>query len=63
MMIEKIAHRLVVDTPKNMLDHGIGVASSLPELRNDLLNIRTRIANFGRGQVTAELTRQMSHAA
>ena len=58
MAIEKIGQRLRITPAQAVVDHGLGLHSSMAELSNDLLNIRTRIANFGRGQVTEELKRQ-----
>lgn len=60
-MIEKVAERVVLDSigtkPSNIIG-SLGLGSSIAELTNDLINIRTRIANFGRGQVNEELRRQ-----
>ena len=59
MAIEKIAQRIVVDGAAGIIRQGsVGLAGSLPPLMSDLLNIRTRIANFGRGQVDEEFKRQ-----
>ena len=41
-----------------VLKSGLGIHGSVPELRNELLNLRERIANFGRGQLNDELGRQ-----
>lgn len=60
MAIEKIAQKLQIAPAQAVIDHGLGLNGSLAELSNDLMNIRTRIANFGRGQVTEELKRQMT---
>ena len=55
MAIERIEETVKTSSASLILATGLGL--NTVELSNDLLNIRTRIANFGRGQVTAELGR------
>lgn len=55
--IEKI-HRAVALDGSRVLTSGLNLYGAIPELRNDLLNIRSGISNFGRGQVNEELKRQ-----
>jgi len=59
MAIEKIAQVAKTTPPEILLKAGLGINGSLRELSNDLLNIRTRIANFGRGQLNEEIRRQL----
>lgn len=56
--IEKIAERVRVDNGARVIETGIVPTGGLMELKADLFNLRTRIANFGRGEVAAELKRQ-----
>jgi hypothetical protein len=56
--IEKILSSIKLDAGKKILEDGLDVKGGLAELKSDLVNIRTRIANFGRGQVTDEIKRQ-----
>lgn len=59
MAIDKIGDRIRIDSGASLIrDGSVGLAGSLPPLLSDLLNIRERIANFGRGQVNEELKRQ-----
>jgi hypothetical protein len=58
MTIEKIAGRVRVDGAAKVIEGGVRISGSLLALRSDLLNIRERIANFGRGQVNEEMKRQ-----
>lgn len=58
MARDKIRRRVQFDGARAVLDNGTGLGSSIMELGNDLINIRTRIMNFGRGQVNEELKRQ-----
>jgi hypothetical protein len=60
MSIEKITQKLKTLPAQSVVDGGLGLSASQAELSNDLLNIRSRITNFGRGQVTEELKRQMT---
>ena len=55
--IQRIAAKVRVEGA-SVLQSGLPVYGSIPELRNALLTIRVRIANFGRGQVTEEIKRQ-----
>lgn len=61
MTAARIAERVRLDsvnnTPSNIIG-SLGIGASIAELTNDLVNLRTRIANFGRGQVNEELKRQ-----
>lgn len=56
--IQRIAERLRLDGPERALERGVGIGPGLAPLANDLFNLRTRIANFGRGQLNEELKRQ-----
>ncbi len=58
MKIKRIAANVKSIPVDVLLQRGLGVAGSNGELTNDLLNLRTRIANFGRGQLNEELKRQ-----
>lgn len=49
--------KLVREVPARLIVSAGLQRPSLAPLANDLLNIRERTANFGRGQVTAELGR------
>ncbi len=55
--IEKIGNRVRIEEGK-LLEAGLGLDGSLAGVSNDLLNLRNRAANFGRGQVNSELIRQ-----
>lgn len=55
--IERIRQKVQAEGTR-VLQGGLGLFGSLNELRNELLNLRTRIANFGRGQLHDELARQ-----
>lgn len=57
--IARITRKIRVES-EDVLRSGLGLFGSTPELRSELLNIRTRIANFGRGQLNEELKRQGS---
>ena len=57
MKIDQIRERLLTEGPEGILSGGLNLGA-LGELRNDLVNRRSRIANFGRGQVNQELKRQ-----
>jgi hypothetical protein len=54
--IEKITRQVEIDDGAGILENGLDLSDR--ELKNDLVNKRQRILNFGRGQVTKELKRQ-----
>jgi hypothetical protein len=56
--IEFIAQRARLDSGASVIDKGLVSLPRLRQLRNDLMNLRGRMANFGRGQVADELKRQ-----
>ena len=58
MAIQRIAEVARKTAPEILATAGLGIRGSLGELSNDLINLRNRIANFGRGQVNEELKRQ-----
>ena len=58
MAIQRIATAARGTAPEILITRGFGIRGSLGELSNDLINLRTRIANFGRGQLNQELKRQ-----
>ena len=58
MAIQNIRKQIQTSTSEDALTTGIKVGA-VSELSNDLINLRTRIANFGRGQLNQELQRQM----
>lgn len=57
MKIDEIRERLTAEGPEGILAGGLNL-DRIGELKNDLVNRRGRIANFGRGQVNQELKRQ-----
>ena len=61
MAITRLADQIRLDsisgTPENAVERA-ALGRSIMELSNDLFNRRTRIANFGRGQLNKELKKQ-----
>lgn len=58
--IGMVADRLRFDSGVSILQSGQAPPMRVGPLMNDLLNRRHEIANFGRGQVTDELKRQIN---
>lgn len=61
MTIDRISQQIRVGGDR-LLSSTVKAGGSLAELTNDLLNIRMRISNFGRGQLNEELKRQTNAA-
>ncbi len=55
--IGKVRER-ILDSGGKVIDGGLRLAGTLPELGNDLLELRRQIADFGREEVQQELGRQ-----
>ena len=56
----RIKKSILNDDGDEIIANGVGLDSLKSKLSNDLVNLRTRTANFGRGQLNQELKRQLS---
>lgn len=58
MAVERIGQALRFGIQGRTIESIVQTGAPLAELANDLMNLRSRMMNFGRRQVTDELKRQ-----